>query len=106
MDKLESHLQGTPYQVTPLKKELVRFAELIGAAFTTIFVVFGLFSYGKVGVDLSRCTATIARTVRQSAGEAAFGYVHTTTGEVTPEPVPGSEPFGDAVGDELEEAAA
>ena len=44
VDKLESHLQGTPYEVTPLKKDLVRFAELIGAAFTTIFVVFGLFS--------------------------------------------------------------
>ena len=42
--KLESHLEGSPYEVTPLKRDLVRFAELIGAAFTTIFVVFGLFS--------------------------------------------------------------
>lgn len=44
MDKLEPLLEDTPYQVVALKKELVRFAELIGAAFTTVFVVFGLFS--------------------------------------------------------------
>src|SRR5690606_26227800 len=34
----------TPYQVVALKKDLIEFAELIGAGFTTIFVVFGLFS--------------------------------------------------------------
>ncbi len=44
MDKLEPLLEDTPYQVMALKKDLVRFAELIGAAFTTVFVVFGLFS--------------------------------------------------------------
>ncbi len=44
VDKLEPLLEDTPYQVVPLKKELVRFAELIGASFTAIFVVFGLFS--------------------------------------------------------------
>ncbi len=60
----------------------------------------------KVGVDLSRSTAKLSRTVRQSAGEAAFGYVHAATGEVTPDPVPGSVPFGDAVEEELEQVAA
>lgn len=44
VDKFERALEGTPYQVTPLKRDLVRFAELIGSAFTTVFVVFGLFS--------------------------------------------------------------
>lgn len=44
MDKLEPLLEDTPYQVVALKKELVRFAELVGASFTTVFVVFGLFS--------------------------------------------------------------
>lgn len=44
MDKLEPLLEDTPYQAIALKKELVRFAELIGSAFTAIFVVFGLFS--------------------------------------------------------------
>lgn len=42
--KFKPVLKDTPYQVIALKSELVRFAELIGAAFTTIFVVFGLFS--------------------------------------------------------------
>lgn len=42
--KIKPLLRDTPYKVTPLKHDLVKFAELIGAAFTTIFVVFGLFS--------------------------------------------------------------
>ncbi len=44
MAKFEPLLEDTPYQVVALKKDLVEFAELIGAGFTTIFVVFGLFS--------------------------------------------------------------
>ncbi|MGB4862307.1 MAG: FtsX-like permease family protein, partial [Tepidiformaceae bacterium] len=44
VDKFEKTLDGTPYKVQALKHDLVRFAELIGNAFTTIFVVFGLFS--------------------------------------------------------------
>lgn len=44
VDKFEPLLKDTPYKITPLKHDLVKFAELIGAAFTTIFVVFGLFS--------------------------------------------------------------
>ncbi|MGE3075640.1 MAG: ABC transporter permease [Dehalococcoidia bacterium] len=44
VDKFEKTLEGTPYKVQPLKSDLVHFAELIGNAFTTIFVVFGLFS--------------------------------------------------------------
>ena len=44
VDKFEKTLDGTPYQIRPLKRDLVRFAELVGNAFTTIFVVFGLFS--------------------------------------------------------------
>lgn len=44
VEKLEPLLEDTPYQVVPLKKDLVRFAELIGASFTAVFVVFGLFS--------------------------------------------------------------
>src|SRR5690606_6839144 len=44
VDKLEAEFAGSPYEVAPLKKNLVNFAELIGSAFTTIFVVFGLFS--------------------------------------------------------------
>jgi len=42
--KFKPVLRGTPYTITPLKHDLVKLAELIGAAFTTIFVVFGLFS--------------------------------------------------------------
>jgi len=42
--KIETVLEGTPYKVEPFKKDSIRFAELIGNAFTTIFVVFGLFS--------------------------------------------------------------
>jgi ABC-type lipoprotein release transport system permease subunit len=42
--KFERELEGTPYEISELKRELVQFAALIGAAFTTVFVVFGLFS--------------------------------------------------------------
>jgi len=44
LDRLEPLLEDTPYEVVPLKKDLIRFAELIGASFTAAFVVFGLFS--------------------------------------------------------------
>jgi putative ABC transport system permease protein len=44
VEKLESFLEGTPYEVVPLKQNLLNLAELLGNAFTTIFVVFGLFS--------------------------------------------------------------
>ena len=44
MAKFEPLLEDTPYQIIALKQDQVNFAELIGAAFTTIFVVFGLFS--------------------------------------------------------------
>ena len=44
MAKFEPLLEDTPYQVVALKADLVEFAELIGAGFTTLFVVFGLFS--------------------------------------------------------------
>lgn len=43
-DRLEQLLEGTPYKVIPLKKQLVDTAELVGSAFTAVFVVFGLFS--------------------------------------------------------------
>jgi len=42
--RLEQLLEGSPYRVIPLKKQLVDTAELAGSAFTAIFVVFGLFS--------------------------------------------------------------
>lgn len=42
--KFKPLLRDTNYEITPLKQNLVKFAELIGAAFTTVFVVFGLFS--------------------------------------------------------------
>lgn len=44
VDKIEQAFGDRPYQVQPFKKDAVRFAELLGNAFTTIFVVFGLFS--------------------------------------------------------------
>jgi ABC-type lipoprotein release transport system permease subunit len=44
MARIEPLLEETPYQVEAFKQDGVRFAELIGNAFTTIFVVFGLFS--------------------------------------------------------------
>lgn len=43
-ERLEQVLDGTPYQVIELKRDLVETAELVGSAFTAIFVVFGLFS--------------------------------------------------------------
>ncbi|MCC7366345.1 MAG: ABC transporter permease [Dehalococcoidia bacterium] len=42
--KLLPVLEDTPYQVQLFKKEGIRFAELIGSGFTTVFIVFGLFS--------------------------------------------------------------
>ncbi len=42
--RLEQLLEGTPYRVVPVKQQLVSTAELVGSAFTAIFVVFGLFS--------------------------------------------------------------
>ncbi len=42
--RLKQILEGTPYRVVELKRELVETAELVGSAFTAIFVVFGLFS--------------------------------------------------------------
>ncbi len=43
-EKLEEALRGKPYEVSPLKKDAIEFAKLFGSIFTTIFVVFGLFS--------------------------------------------------------------
>ena len=42
--KLTPLLRDTPYKVDTLKKDGIRVAELVGNAFTSIFVVFGLFS--------------------------------------------------------------
>jgi ABC-type lipoprotein release transport system permease subunit len=42
--RLEAMLEGTPYRVVDLKRQLVDTAALVGSAFTAIFVVFGLFS--------------------------------------------------------------
>ncbi|MEO6043712.1 MAG: FtsX-like permease family protein [Tepidiformaceae bacterium] len=42
--KLELALDGTPYKVDTFKQDGIRTAELVGNAFTTIFIVFGLFS--------------------------------------------------------------
>jgi ABC-type antimicrobial peptide transport system permease subunit len=42
--KLQPVLRETPYKVATLKKDGIRVAELVGNAFTTIFIVFGLFS--------------------------------------------------------------
>lgn len=44
IDKLEAAIGDQPYSVDALKRDNVEFAELLGNAFTTIFVVFGLFS--------------------------------------------------------------
>lgn len=43
-EKLKAAAGELPYKVETFKKDNLRFAELIGNAFTTIFVVFGLFS--------------------------------------------------------------
>ena len=42
--KLNEALAGTPYKVEPLKKDAIEFAKLVGSLFTTIFIIFGLFS--------------------------------------------------------------
>ena len=42
--KIKPVLAGTPYKVEEVKKDQVRSAELIGNVFTTIFIIFGLFS--------------------------------------------------------------
>ncbi|MEO6397187.1 MAG: FtsX-like permease family protein [Tepidiformaceae bacterium] len=42
--KIERALTGSPYKVETFKRDGIRFAELIGNAFTTVFIVFGLFS--------------------------------------------------------------
>ena len=44
IEKLEAAIGDQPYTVDALKRDNVEFAELLGNAFTTIFVVFGLFS--------------------------------------------------------------
>ena len=43
-EKLKDALAGTPYKVEPLKKDAIEFARLFGSIFTTIFLIFGLFS--------------------------------------------------------------
>ncbi|MBA4180629.1 MAG: hypothetical protein C0506_08590 [Anaerolinea sp.] len=43
-EKLEAAVGELPYAVEAFKQDNLRFAELLGNAFTTIFVVFGLFS--------------------------------------------------------------
>ncbi len=42
--KLSEALEGTPYKVEPLKKDAIEIAKLVGSIFTTIFLIFGLFS--------------------------------------------------------------
>ncbi|MEO8538235.1 MAG: FtsX-like permease family protein [bacterium] len=42
--KIQPLLRDTPYKVDTLKKDGIRVAQLVGNAFTSIFVVFGLFS--------------------------------------------------------------
>lgn len=43
-EKLEAAIGEQPYRVDTFKRDAIEFAELFGNAFTTIFVVFGLFS--------------------------------------------------------------
>ena len=43
-EKLNQVIRGTPYEVQPLKKDAIEFAKLFGSVFTTIFIIFGLFS--------------------------------------------------------------
>ena len=43
-EKLNEALAGTPYKVEPLKKDAIEIAKLVGSIFTTIFIIFGLFS--------------------------------------------------------------
>ena len=42
--KLEAALAGQPYEVVPLKEELLELANLAGSFFTTFFMMFGAFS--------------------------------------------------------------
>ena len=42
--KLNEALKGTPYRVDPLKKDAIEIAKIVGSIFTTIFIIFGLFS--------------------------------------------------------------
>ncbi len=42
--KLSKALEGTPYRVDPLKKDAIEIAKIVGSIFTTIFIIFGLFS--------------------------------------------------------------
>jgi len=41
---LEGELAGTPYKVEPVKQDQLDFAELLGNVFTSVFILFGLFS--------------------------------------------------------------
>ena len=43
-EKLNQVIDGTPYQVVPLKKDAIEVAKLVGSVFTTVFIIFGLFS--------------------------------------------------------------
>ncbi len=43
-EKLNEALAGSPYKVDPLKKDAIEIAKLVGSLFTTIFIIFGLFS--------------------------------------------------------------
>src|SRR5690606_25589751 len=43
-EKLNNVIGDQPFEVLTIKKDNIEFAELFGNAFTTIFVVFGLFS--------------------------------------------------------------
>ncbi|MCY4391935.1 MAG: FtsX-like permease family protein [Chloroflexi bacterium] len=43
-EKLNEVIDGTPYEVVPLKKDAIEIARLVGSVFTTVFIIFGLFS--------------------------------------------------------------
>ncbi len=43
-EKLNEVIDGTPYEVVPLKKDAIEIAKLVGSVFTTVFIIFGLFS--------------------------------------------------------------
>ncbi len=44
VEKLEAALAGQPYEVVPLKEQLLELANLAGSFFTTFFMMFGAFS--------------------------------------------------------------
>jgi putative ABC transport system permease protein len=44
VESVEDALRGTTYEVVAMKKDILETAELVGSLFTTIFVIFGLFS--------------------------------------------------------------